>query len=78
MGEPLAWATSYKVRTWPGSVRAVLGDHLRADSGVSPSNCRSSGEALGFHGALSIDLIVDERSRAAGGHRGQRRGRPAS
>ena len=62
-GRPLGWCTSYKVRTWPGSVRAMLGDRLRADSRRG-RDAALIGEALGFHGALSVDMIVDERSGA--------------
>jgi len=60
-GRPLAWATSYKVRTWPGPYGPSSAIGFAPIPGVAEL-LPPIGEALGFHGALTIDLIVDERS----------------
>jgi len=60
-GRPLAWATSYKVRTWPGPYGPSSAIGFAPIPGVAEL-LPLIGDALGFHGALSVDLIVDERS----------------
>ena len=60
-GRPLAWATSYKVRTWPGPYGPSSAITFAPIAGVAEL-LPLIGEALGFHGALSVDLVVDERS----------------
>ncbi len=60
-GRPLAWATSYKVRTWPGPYGPSSAITFAPIPGVEEM-LPPIGEALGFHGALTVDLIVDERS----------------
>lgn len=62
-GEPLAWATSYKVRTWPGPYGPSCAITFAPIPGVAEM-LPLIGRALGFHGPLTVDLIVDERSRA--------------
>ena len=62
-GRPLAWVTSYKVRTWPGPYGPCSAIGFAPIPGVAEL-LPLIGEALGFHGALSVDLIVDERSGA--------------
>jgi predicted ATP-grasp superfamily ATP-dependent carboligase len=61
-GHPLAWATSYKARTWPGPYGPSSAVTFAPIAGVAEL-LPLIGEALGFHGALTVDLIVDERSR---------------
>lgn len=60
-GRPLAWATSYKVRTWPGPYGPSSAIAYAEIPGVA-EQLPAIGSALGFHGALTIDFIVDERS----------------
>jgi predicted ATP-grasp superfamily ATP-dependent carboligase len=60
-GRPLAWATSYKVRTWPGPYGPSSAISFAPIPGVAEL-LPPIGEALGFHGALTVDMIVDERS----------------
>ncbi len=60
-GEPLAWATSYKTRTWPVPYGPSCAVTFAPIQGVD-EQLPLIGRALGFHGALTIDLIVDERS----------------
>ena len=60
-GEPLGWATSYKRRTWPGPYGPSSAITFAEIPGVAEM-LPLLGAALGFHGALTIDLIVDERS----------------
>lgn len=60
-GRPLAWATSYKVRTWPGPYGPSSAITFAPIPGVAELLPRI-GDALGFHGALTVDMIVDDRS----------------
>lgn len=62
-GCPLAWATSYKVRTWPGPYGPSSAVGFAPIPGVAEL-LPLIGESLGFHGALTVDMIVDERSGA--------------
>ena len=60
-GEPLAWATSFKTRTWPGPYGPSCAVTFAPIPGVAEL-LPMIGQALGFHGALTVDMIVDERS----------------
>ena len=60
-GEPLAWATSFKTRTWPGPYGPSSAVAFAPIPGVA-EQLPLIGQALGFHGALTLDLIVDERT----------------
>jgi predicted ATP-grasp superfamily ATP-dependent carboligase len=62
-GRAIAWATSYKVRTWPGPYGPSSAIAFAPIPGVAEM-LPPIGEALGFHGALTFDVIVDERSGA--------------
>ena len=54
-----------------GSLRTLVRDRFAPIPGVAEM-LPPIGEALGFHGALTIDMIVDERSGAPVRHRGER------
>lgn len=60
-GEPLAWATSFKIRTWPGPYGPSCAVNFTPIPGVA-EQLPLIGRALGFHGAASIDIIVDQRT----------------
>lgn len=60
-GRPLGWVSSYKLRTWPGPYGPSSAITFAPIPGLDEMLPRI-GEALGFHGALSLDMIVDERS----------------
>lgn len=60
-GRPLAWVTSYKVRTWPGPYGPSSAITFAPIPGVGEL-LPPIGAALGFHGALTVDMIVDERT----------------
>lgn len=60
-GEPLAWATSFKIRTWPGPYGPSSAVTFTPIPGVA-EQLPLIGRALGFHGALTVDMIVDERT----------------
>ena len=60
-GEPLAWATSFKTRTWPGPYGPSSAVTFAPIPGVA-EQLPLIGHALGFHGALTLDMIVDERT----------------
>jgi predicted ATP-grasp superfamily ATP-dependent carboligase len=60
-GQPLGWASSYKLRTWPGPYGPSSAITFAPIPGLGEM-LSGIGQALGFHGALSLDLIVDERS----------------
>ncbi len=60
-GEPLAWATSFKIRTWPGPYGPSSAVSFAPIPGVA-EQLPLIGRALGFHGALTVDMIVHERT----------------
>ena len=60
-GEPLAWATSFKTRTWPVPYGPTCAVTFAPIPGVA-EQLPLIGRALGFHGALTVDMIVHERT----------------
>ncbi len=60
-GTPVGWATSFKIRTWPGPYGPSSAVTFAPIPGVA-EQLPMIGEALGFHGVLSLDMIVDERT----------------
>lgn len=60
-GVPLAWATSYKIRTWPGAFGPSSAVRFEPVQGIEEQVMRIV-SALHFHGALSVDFIVDRRT----------------
>lgn len=61
-GVPLAWATSFKRRTWPGPFGPTSEAHF-APIPEMATHLPRIGEALGFNGILSLDLIVEPSGR---------------
>jgi predicted ATP-grasp superfamily ATP-dependent carboligase len=61
-GVPIAWMTSYKLRTWPGPYGPATIIGVAPIPGVD-REVALLGQALGFHGVLSFDMIVDSRNR---------------
>lgn len=57
-GVPLAWATSYKRRTWPGPFGPTSEAHFVPMPDMA-AHLPRIGRALGFNGLLSLDLIVE-------------------
>ncbi len=57
-GVPLAWATSYKRRTWPGPFGPTSEAHFVSIPDMA-AHLPRIGEALGFNGICSLDLMVE-------------------
>ncbi len=60
-GVPMAWMTSYKLRTWPGPYGPATMIGVAPIPGVE-REVTLLGQALRFHGVLSFDMIIDSRN----------------